>query len=427
MTKTKSLRNFDFANITDKGLIRAKNEDYIGYFDTINGHIFVLSDGMGGHRGGAVASQKAVESIKLYFTSKYYPNPLEAINDSIEFANHQIISKSKTDEQLFLMGATIVLILIRDDIVYYAHAGDSSLYYFTNNKLIKLTKDHSYVQQLIDDNIIDEHEAWMHPRKNELYNALGSPNLLVDTCISPLVPLSDDYILLCSDGLTNMVENSTIQNILSENSKPYEIAKKLTDLANEEGGEDNISIQLIKFFNLELYDENLDENKIENTNDFNIDYYKTGLTKPLINSIIVTACIILVFVFFNIYMFYNSNKTINNTVKVEVKNKENFKLYKYLVTKKIKIEDIANQFNIKTEYFKKINKIDTLKIGDTLEIPIKAIHLIQQNDEMEILRWMYNTNIHLIMNANKYYNLNLTVGQKIYIPLSNYTDSITIF
>ena len=203
MAKTQDLKNFDFGNSTDIGLIRKENEDYMGYFECINGHVFVVCDGMGGHVGGALASRTAVESIRAYLENHYFDLPEDTLKAAIEFANSVVLKKSKENPGLSGMGTTIVMILIRHDKVYYAHVGDSRIYIFSGNKSYRLTRDHSYVQELVDKGAITEEEANDHPDKNIITRVLGiQPDVNVAVGASAVVPANDDIVMLCTDGLT---------------------------------------------------------------------------------------------------------------------------------------------------------------------------------------------------------------------------------
>ena len=175
--------------LTDVGLVRSANEDSIGYSHSDdnngNGTIFVVCDGMGGHIGGTIASKTAVERIIEYFKKDYYDNPFVALNNAITFANEQIYLKTKTEPSLSGMGTTCTILLCRDDKFYIAHVGDSRGYIYESNKIYRLTKDHSYVQQLVDSGIdMTEEEMESHPRKNEILRALGISNT-VNVEVSP--------------------------------------------------------------------------------------------------------------------------------------------------------------------------------------------------------------------------------------------------
>ena len=251
MSKTRELRNFDFGNATDTGQVRQHNEDYMGYFECINGHVFIVCDGMGGHAGGSAASRMAVENIRAYLENHYFDLPEDALKAAIEYANGMIYRKSRENPELAGMGTTIVMVIIRNDKAYYAHVGDSRIYLFTSGVLHRLTRDHSHVQNLVDEGTISDEEAETHPRRNEITRALGiSPSIAVESCLSPLHPANDDILLLCSDGLTSMIRDSRIAEVLAENISVQHKALKLTQMANDMGGADNITLQLVWFFNL---------------------------------------------------------------------------------------------------------------------------------------------------------------------------------
>lgn len=247
MANTKSLHNFSFGNATHVGMVRQVNEDYFGNFETKNGYIFLVCDGMGGHVGGAKASQIAVEVIRDNLQHLDYPNPFEALSQSITAANNAILAYAEKEPELMGMGTTCVAVLVIGSDIYYAHVGDSRIYLFSNRKLSRLTKDHSFVQNMVDLGGITEEEAENHPRKNEITNALGIPNMKPPTvCKAPIYAARGDMFLLCSDGLTGMVKDSEIEAVLKSKTELQGKANMLIEAANHGGGKDNITVQLIE-------------------------------------------------------------------------------------------------------------------------------------------------------------------------------------
>lgn len=248
MSAGKDSKEFQFGNHTDIGRVRQANEDYLGYFETVNGYLFVVCDGMGGHVGGATASQLAVESIHKFFEHGRYDQVQEALRQSILYANQQILAYASQNPHLRGMGTTCVVVLVREGSVYYAHAGDSRIYLLTGRQLTRLTKDHSVVQQMIDAGMITEQEAESHPRKNEITQALGTmPHLEVAVSEKPLLPASNDILLLCTDGLNGMIDDKSMERVLNEPISVQHKALRLVEMANEAGGYDNITVQLIQF------------------------------------------------------------------------------------------------------------------------------------------------------------------------------------
>jgi serine/threonine protein phosphatase PrpC/LysM repeat protein len=240
--------NFEFGNHTDVGRVRQANEDYLGYFNTLNGHVFVVCDGMGGHLGGATAAQMAVNSVRSFFEHRFYDFPREAMRQALLYANGQIHAAAQQDPQLRGMGTTCVLVLFRKGEVWYAHVGDSRIYRFGNGRLERLTRDHSYVQQLMDQGLLTEAEAENHPRRNELTRALGTAReVIVDVTSQPLIPGFGDVLLLCTDGLTGLLSDETIRLELAGGGSVQQRAVRLVERANETGGYDNITVQLIQF------------------------------------------------------------------------------------------------------------------------------------------------------------------------------------
>lgn len=241
-------KNFRFGNHTDVGRVRQQNEDYMGFFENRNGAFFVVCDGMGGHVGGAIASQTAVNNIRQFFDEQLYSNPQEAIYQALQYANSQIYQKALTNPDLRGMGTTCVLLMVRDNLVYHGHVGDSRIYLHRYRQLKQLTRDHSFVQALIEQGLITEAEAENHPRRNELLRAMGtSPFVEVEVPEVPIQPMEGDIFMLCSDGLNGMVSHRGLEEILNSNMGLQHKALRLVENANQLGGTDNITVQLIEF------------------------------------------------------------------------------------------------------------------------------------------------------------------------------------
>lgn len=243
------MENFIIANCTDPGRTRPVNEDSMITFDSPNGRVVAVCDGMGGQNAGDVASQLAVTVIKDILTDNTFPSPEEAINRSIFAANQAILRRASQDPELGGMGATCVMLIIKDGQVYFGSVGDSRIYLVCNHSIRQLTKDQSYVQTLVDAGEITQEAAEHHQDKNQITNALGLENMTAPViCTTPIIPEPGSVFVLCSDGLSGMVNNKGIQSIVSRNNIPLdERARMLVQQANEAGGLDNITVQLVEF------------------------------------------------------------------------------------------------------------------------------------------------------------------------------------
>jgi serine/threonine protein phosphatase PrpC len=233
---------------TDPGLVRQQNEDNLGTAETPNGTVCVVCDGMGGHAGGATASKIAVDCILQFLSKEKYADIRAALKEALEFANMQILGAASETPELQGMGTTACVLVEQDDKVWIAHAGDSRIYlYVAKGKCLhRLTKDHSYVQGLVERGIIYQEEAENHPDKNRILKALGvKEELKPEISEKPILPAKDDIFLICSDGLSGMVSDKDIEKILSDKTdmKTKEIA--LMSAAKASGGTDNITFQLL--------------------------------------------------------------------------------------------------------------------------------------------------------------------------------------
>lgn len=214
---------------------------------TPNGDVFVVCDGMGGHVGGKQASSIAVKSIIEHLKKEKYAQPMQALNDALQFANMQILGYAKEHPELRGMGTTACIVLLQDTEAYIAHVGDSRIYLYMGKEqqLHRVTKDHSYVQTLVDAGQISDEEAEHHPNKNRILKALGIKPELVPTC-NVLRPKNGDCFLICSDGLNGMITDSTIEGVLKQNIPLADKGERLIQLALEAGGQDNITVELIQ-------------------------------------------------------------------------------------------------------------------------------------------------------------------------------------
>lgn len=236
---------------TDVGKARETNQDsfYITNEQFDKMQLFMLADGMGGCNGGEIASRQAIISAKNYIENNFEQTPkdreslLQLIASSIEYANMVVHEKSLEDKNLEGMGTTLEVCLIYNNRAYIGHVGDSRIYRVRNHFIRKLTQDHSYVQTLVKEGTITKEEAEHHPKKNMLMKALGCNAFVVpDVMVKGFQ--KDDILIICSDGLTNMVQIEDIQKIVEENFE--QAPKELIDLANQNGGLDNITIITIK-------------------------------------------------------------------------------------------------------------------------------------------------------------------------------------
>lgn len=235
---------------SDIGKAREINQDYYSIpKPEDNLQLFILADGMGGYNGGEIASSLATTSAKSYIETNFDKIEhnkeaiLELIKNAIEYANMVVFEKSKQEPNLEGMGTTLDICFIYNNKVYIGHVGDSRVYRLRGEIIRKLTKDHSYVQQLVEDGKITREEAEHHPKKNMLLKALGC-TAYVEPDLRARNMENGDILLMCSDGLTNMVEEKEIYRVVKEN--PETATKVLVNLANEAGGYDNITVVIIK-------------------------------------------------------------------------------------------------------------------------------------------------------------------------------------
>ena len=236
---------------TDIGKARSMNQD--SFFVSENNdnglNLYILADGMGGYKGGEIASKVAITAVSKYITEKFDSiakdknSILDLLEDAIIFANSAIYEESEQDEELQDMGTTLEVLIIYKQKVYIGHVGDSRIYRIRKNNMKKITTDHSYVEKLIQDGEITREESYNHPKKNLLIKALGTDEEVEPDLIYTVLN-KNDMIIICSDGLTNMIKEKEILDIVLNNSSEN-VVEVLVDEANEAGGLDNITVIFI--------------------------------------------------------------------------------------------------------------------------------------------------------------------------------------
>lgn len=230
---------------TDVGVVREVNQDAFGRFDDTERSeiLLVVADGLGGHRGGEVASQMAVDRLGEFVLASG-DAPEARLHQGILEANKAILSESRRDVALDGMGTTIVCLLLAEEgPSYAAHVGDSRLYRSRAGRLTALTEDHSLVATLVREGVLTEAEARTDPRRNQILRALGvRDDLEVD--VAPVELAAGDIYLLCSDGLHGMIDDEELEQRIARVTRPARAAEELIEAANQAGGTDNITCLL---------------------------------------------------------------------------------------------------------------------------------------------------------------------------------------
>lgn len=222
---------------TDVGVVRDQNED--GYL--AEGPLFAVADGMGGHQGGEVASQVALETVAAMAREQ---GPTLDLDAAIRAANDAILARASGDRDLEGMGTTLTIVREEDGRITIAHVGDSRAYLLRDGDLRQLTEDHTLVHRMVTEGKLTEAEAKIHPHRSILTRALGvEPGIQVD--VDARQVSVGDRIMLCSDGLTGMVGEQQIEEILKSEPDPQKAADLLVDEANRAGGQDNITVVIL--------------------------------------------------------------------------------------------------------------------------------------------------------------------------------------
>ena len=232
-------------SMTDIGRKREINQDYVFATDETIGNLpnlLVVADGMGGHRAGDFASRFTVEVLAEEVQNCQETHPETILGNSIQAANERLLEEAEKDNRLEGMGTTLVAATIMDHVLYFANVGDSRLY-LINKEIRQLSKDHSMVEEMVRLGGLTEEEAKHHPDKNIITRAIGVKQKVEPDFFEYRLK-GGDIILMCSDGLTNMVDDDEIFQIVKSARDIVEAVESLIQRANENGGSDNIGVVL---------------------------------------------------------------------------------------------------------------------------------------------------------------------------------------
>lgn len=234
--------------VSDRGLVRQNNEDYWAH--PLDSYFFVLADGMGGHQAGEVASKESVESLCALFKERLQGQAqtlqasMQLLGEVIREVNCRIFRMGLGSVDLKGMGTTLCCVYLHKDGVIYGHVGDSRIYRYRDNKLVQLTRDHSLFRELLDLGKLNGQQAQEFVHKNIITKAIGT-----EPVVEPVVHCGSiharDLILMCTDGLTDLLSHAQIESILASHSDD-EVAQQLVNTAKEKGGYDNITVIAIK-------------------------------------------------------------------------------------------------------------------------------------------------------------------------------------
>ena len=357
---------------TNVGHKRSVNEDFLGYDETPNGYLYVVCDGMGGHVGGATASQLAVNSIISFFKKEPFEDIYEALSNAIKFANKEIYLHASNNPELKGMGTTCTVLIAREPEIFIAHVGDSRIYLNSDSKLYRLTKDHSYVQELVDQGVIKDEEAENHPKKNQILRALGIHEMVEPTVYrKPIHPKKGDKFLLCSDGLNGEINDNTIENVFNSHKEINNVGSELIVQALDAGGSDNITIEIIEVLSspFEKSDfPNYNPPKLVNTDPTNLVTTivdETIVEKPKkikLNTIQLLLSGIIIVLIAGGRIYYLNDSTQDNSINTE---------------KPVKVNQSPNE-NTDTE--KEENPEDLNNIEDTPEEEIKTVSPVKEEE-----------------------------------------------
>jgi serine/threonine protein phosphatase PrpC/LysM repeat protein len=233
------------ALVSHPGRVRTENEDYAYHGETPHGYVGIVCDGMGGEAAGEVAARIAAEAVFQYLLQAPAGDPAQLLKEAIQAAQDRLLQVAQQNPQYQKFGTTIAIALIKDHLLSYAHVGDSRIYLFSRHTLTLLTEDDSLVQQMLREGLITPEQALHHPQKNILSQCLG-PHQNPTPHIGQTKLRPKDIVLLCTDGLSNLLSQDELVSQLTQHATLSAAAENLVAQANRQGGYDNITVLLLR-------------------------------------------------------------------------------------------------------------------------------------------------------------------------------------
>jgi serine/threonine protein phosphatase PrpC/LysM repeat protein len=235
----------EVALVSHPGRVRTENEDYAYHGETPHGYVGIVCDGMGGEAAGEVAARIAAEAVFQYLLQAPAADPTQLLKEAIQAAQDRLLQVAQQNPQYQKFGTTIAIALIKDHLLSYAHVGDSRIYLYSRHTLTLLTEDDSLVQQMLREGLITPEQALHHPQKNILSQCLG-PHQNPTPHIGQTKLRPKDIVLLCTDGLSNLLSQDELVSQLTQHATLSAAAENLVAQANRQGGYDNITVLLLR-------------------------------------------------------------------------------------------------------------------------------------------------------------------------------------
>jgi serine/threonine protein phosphatase PrpC len=243
----------ELGNFTDIGCVRDDNQDSYCYAEPegdeefkTKGRLVMVADGMGGYEGGKVASGIAVDVVRSTYMSSATEDPELALTEALTTAHQAIRSFAREHPECSSMGTTCTAAVLRNGDLYYGHVGDSRLYLLRDSEISQLTRDQTVVERMVEEGLLKAEDVRTHPDRHVLTAAMGvSESLAAELPVAPIPLLPDDILLLCTDGLYDLVEDAELLAMAGQ-GEPGTACKKLIETAKSRGGYDNITLQIVK-------------------------------------------------------------------------------------------------------------------------------------------------------------------------------------